>query len=275
MIPGIMRRNVHLRKIKMKYSNEQIEQLNRSYEEVGREYWDIFFNKLPSISYNQRRANEFLRHGFSRRFQMLEHCLDSVFNIYPPERDNLLSDEERFDLEVYIQAFVFNMFGCIDNLAWIVNHENDLKLSFTNVSLYNPLIQDAISDKFNEYINKEIEEENCFKKWYDNYCKNFRHSLAHRIPLYVPPCGVTNTDRYAEIENERWDALLAKDFEKVDELNSEEKSLQHILPFYTHSFEENSPQIIIHSQMIADFRTIIELSSLFFEEFQKKPTPVN
>ena len=92
----------------------------------------------------------------------------------------------------------------------------------------------------------------------------------HRIPLYIPPSGVNNADRYQQIAIERQNAILNHNFVKVEELNNEEKSLEHILPLYTHSFEENSPQVIIHSQLIADFRTILELYDNFIKYYVKR-----
>lgn len=251
----------------MKYSKEQIEQLNESFNEIEIIYNERFQNKYPTINFVKKRANEFFRHGYWRRLQTLKHCIDSIFRIYPPEREEILSDEERLDLEVYIQAFVFNTFGCIDNLAWIINCEKTLELPFTQVSLFNPKVQKFFSPEFNKYLN-EVDEIriDCFRNWYDTYCKNFRHALAHRIPLYVPPCGVIDDKRYSEIEIERWNALLSKDFDKVDELDEEGQSLEHILPLFVHSFEEESPKVPIHPQIIVDFKTIIELSDKFFDE---------
>lgn len=77
--------------------------------------------------------------------------------------------------------------------------------------------------------------------------------------MYIPPSGVNDADRYQQIAIDRRNAILNHDFAKVAELNTEGKSLEHILPLYIYSFEENSPQVIIHSQLIADFRTILEL----------------
>jgi hypothetical protein len=39
--------------------------------------------------------------------------------INPPARDELPSKEEIADATISIQSFVFNIFGAIDNLAWI------------------------------------------------------------------------------------------------------------------------------------------------------------
>lgn len=248
----------------MKYSEEQIEQLNNSFDDIK-----INFRERLSDSYKivfeEKRANEFFKHGFFRRFSMLFHCIERVFEIYPPDRENLLVDEERYDLEAFIQTFVINLYGAIDNLAWIVNAENKLNLKKIEISLYNKEIQKCFPNEFVSYICNEGSRG--FKKWYVQHCKVFRHSLGHRIPLYIPPSGVNDADRYQQIAIDRQNAILNHDFAKVAELNNEEKSLEHILPLYIHSFEENSPQVIIHSQLIVDFRTLLELYDNFIKYY--------
>lgn len=253
----------------MQYTEEQIEQLNNDLNDIEEEFRKRFFH-VSNIVFKEKRANEFFKHGFFRRFNMLFHCIERVFEIYPPNRTKVLEDEERFDLEAFIQAFTINLYGAIDNLAWIVNAENKLGLeikAITKITLYNPIIQQYFSEDFIEYLNDE--NENGFKKWYNLHCKNFRHAIGHRIPLYIPPCGITNEEKYNEIQSEKWAAILEQNFKKVDELEDELNSLEHILPIYTHSFEEKSFKMYIHPQLIADFRTLLELSDRFFKAYNQ------
>ena len=247
----------------MEYSEEQIEQLNNSFDDIYETFKKKFF-KIPEIFFNEKRADEFFKHGFFRRFQMLFHCIERVFEIYPPDRKIVLEDSERLDIEVYIQTFIINLYGAIDNLAWIINEEYNLNLSLLNITIFNKSIQSCFSKEFTDYINND--NVGGFKNWYDKHCKVFRHAVGHRIPLYVPPYGVSNIDKYNEIAKQRINAILNRDFDKVNELNIEEKTLEHILPLYVHSFAENSPYVIIHSQLIADFRTLIELYDNFLKD---------
>ncbi len=250
----------------MEYTKEQIEQLNNSFQDIEEKFRERFFN-IPKITFKEKRANEFFRHGFFRRFQMLFHCVERVFEIYPPDRIRILEDEERFDLEAFIQTFTINLYGAIDNIAWIVNEEHKLGLNVLKITLYNKEFQKYFSKEFIDYIYND--KNGGFKNWYDKHCKSFRHALGHRIPLYIPPCGVNNIDRYQEIGIQRQRAILEYNFDKVEELDKEEKSLEHILPLYVHSFEENSPYVYMHFQLIADFRTIIELYDNFLKYFVK------
>ena len=199
----------------MQYTEEQIEQLNNDLNDIEEEFRKRFFH-VPNIVFKEKRANEFFKHGFFRRFNMLFHCIERVFEIYPPNRTKVLEDEERFDLEAFIQTFIINLYGAIDNLAWIINAEYKLDLDVLNVTLYNNKIQKCLSKEVVDYINNE--QNGGFKNWYNKHCKAFRHSLGHRIPLYVPPCGVNNINRYQEIAIQRQNAILQYDFDKVEEL---------------------------------------------------------
>lgn len=49
----------------------------------------------------------------------MAHCIERVFAILPPEREDQPSMDELVDAVTYIQAFIFNCFACLDNLAWI------------------------------------------------------------------------------------------------------------------------------------------------------------
>ena len=227
--------------------------------------FNIKFIKLSSIKYTNDRANEFLKHGFSRRLFMLLHCITRIFQIYPPERTKILSRHELLDIDAFIQTFVINLYGAIDNLAWIVNAERQLNLSKNKISLYNRQIQQYFTQEFKTYLN-DIQN-GYFKKWYEEYFKNFRHSLGHRIPLYVLPFGVEEVEKYNEINIEKSKALSTFNLNKYNKLEEMEEELKHILPFYMHSFEEQSKTIILHPQLIVDFKTLMELTDNFFKGF--------
>lgn len=47
---------------------------------------------------------------------------------------------------------------------------------------------------------------------------------------------------------------------------TEMKKLGVFQPLITHSFKEDHKQMFFHSQIIADWRTILEISSLTIEE---------
>lgn len=217
----------------MQYTEDQIEQLENAYQKAIWSYNDKIL-KYPYIPWNDK-AKEFLQQGFCRRLKTLKNCIENIYKIYPPNRSGLLEDEEIEAITINIQAFIFNLYGCIDNLCWVLLKEKQMDLDLSEVSFYNKKVKRILPKSFKAYLSGDFK-----KKWYDKYCKDFRHSLAHRIPLYVPE-GVPNQniERYQQIDTERWDAIKNRDYGKVDELDAEERSLRMNFAVYTHSFSEN------------------------------------
>ena len=69
--------------------------------------------------YASERAKEYALHGAARRIGTLARCLDQVFRRLPPELVEIPDRETLEDATIYIQAFVFNAFGVLDNLAYV------------------------------------------------------------------------------------------------------------------------------------------------------------
>lgn len=166
-------------------------------------------------------------------------------------------------------------------MAWIWAKEKQLKdkkgrpLSGLNVGLMSPeknkTIRKSFSQDFQDYLDdlrKVSVGDN--DKWYD-VLKDFRHALAHRIPLYVPPYGVTpaNTEKFNSLEFQMHDALNKGDSKKWHQLNQEQEKLGFFLPVMRHSLTESSKGIVFHAQVIADWNTIVEISEKFLKELDK------
>lgn len=103
--------------------------------------------------------------------------------------------------------------------------------------------------------------------WFD-YCENFRHALAHRIPLYIPPYIVTpdNADSHKEIQDKWYKAISSGELVEANSFEKEMQDLGVFRPFIIHSFSEDHKQMCFHSQVIADWRTLLELSELTLSE---------
>jgi hypothetical protein len=86
--------------------------------------------------------------------------------------------------------------------------------------------------------------------------------------VYVPPFYVSSeeSERYQELENKKNEALIQRDFEKVERLSAEQDRLCKFLPVMTHSFKENAPYVIFHPQILVDWKTVIELSEMFLKD---------
>ncbi|MFW6144687.1 MAG: DEAD/DEAH box helicase, partial [Candidatus Natronoplasma sp.] len=93
--------------------------------------------------------------------------------------------EELKDVDINLHAFFINIFGLLDNMAWVIVHENigsATDIDKKKVGLYQTETQKVMKYEFKQYLNADRT-----KKWHNEYLKNYRNALAHRIPLYVPP----------------------------------------------------------------------------------------
>lgn len=57
-------------------------------------------------------AAAFLREGVLRRLGTIHRCAESIFDIYPPKRKELLNQAELADVGIYIQSFLITPMVC-------------------------------------------------------------------------------------------------------------------------------------------------------------------
>jgi hypothetical protein len=222
-----------------------------------------------SRDYKDSRAREYAVQGFSRRLKTLARCIDNVFRILPPDRADLPSMDELFDAMINIQAFVFNLFGSIDNLAWIWVQEKPVRKedgspipnSWVGLTKDNTFVRSYLSTEFQEYLKG-------FDDWFD-HLDNFRHALAHRIPLYIPPCSIPKDKEavYRQLEDCKREAIYRqRDFAEYNRLEAQQDALCTFVPEMRHSFEEESRAVSFHPQLLTDFLTIEGLAQRMLEE---------
>lgn len=223
-----------------------------------------------SRNYKDSRAREYAVHGFSRRLKTLTQCIDNVFKILPPDRTELPSIDELFDAMINIQAFVFNLFGSIDNLAWIwvwekpVRREDGSEIHKSKIGLGNGEKYKYVRGSFSPGFQQHLTE---LHNWFD-YLENFRHALAHRIPLYIAPCSIPRDKEahYRQLEDRKIEAMKCGDFAECNRLKAEQNALGTFLPEIRRSFEEQSGAVRFHPQLLTDFLTIEALAQKMLEE---------
>ena len=227
-------------------------------------------SKISQISnfLKNEKAKEFLFHGVLRRLKTIERCVENIYSIFPIRRKELLSNNELSDVVINLHAFFINIFGLLDNMAWVVAHENQLgeKIRRTSVSLYSKKIQDILDNKFKGYLNSPR-----MKKWHDNYLKNYRDALSHRIPLYVPPKFLSSEQIKQEqtIEKQIREAKVNHEYDEGINLLEKLDGIGSPAPAFTHSFSEPEQKLVVlHAQVITDFGTIEEVVEKFCEMFE-------
>lgn len=259
------------------YSEDQIQQMALAYGQIGPRQEQAFF-EFTTAEFRSARATEFARHGYARRLKILLRCIERVYGDLPPERQTLPSRDELTDAAIHIQAFIFNIFGAIDNLAWIHAYEigpipltKKKEIHYAKVGLgpKNKDMRALLSPKFSEFLDGLAD-------WFE-LLENFRHALAHRIPLYIPPYAVPPASHAAYDNLEREMAAAAKrgDLAAFDRFSVAQAALGQFRPVIQHSFEENQKLPQFHAQMLADLETVIEMGRQMLDEIayrQKPPT---
>jgi hypothetical protein len=236
---------------------EQIAKIEETLDEIEPRY-----NRLL-LTFNHRRFNseqaaEYAQHGYMRRLGTLRRCIENVFTLIPPETNEIPDRNVLHDAQINIQAFCANVYGGIDNLAWVWVYERGLdgKIHRNRVGLRakHTEVRATLSASFQAYVRK-------LDPWLE-YIIEYRDALAHRIPLYIPPGGVQpkNVDAYNDLSRRITEALYVKnDGFEYERLSAEQEKLLVFQALITHSVKETTAHFVFHVQMLADFLTVEEI----------------
>lgn len=233
---------------------------------------DARFKKLREDlimrKYRTSRGKEFAVHGFCRRLHTLALTTQHVFEMLPPHKEGVPKKEVLDDVTIQVQAFVFNVFGAIDNLAWCWFYEKELKrnngkdvpASWIVLSPENTFLVPTLSQPFREHITE-------LKTWFD-VIEGYRHGLAHRIPLYIPPYAVPDDKaaEYHDLDAKVADALSRHAWDEMEKHEAEQLAMHVFHPQIMHSFEEGARTISFHPQMISDFGLVEVLGRRMLDE---------
>ncbi len=254
----------------MYYSDHALKQLAEGYAAVNGKLNNLL-EKFILLELKDPRAVEFARQGLPRRLKVTVRCITNVFDDIPPERTVLPSRDELSDATINIQSYVFNVYGAIDNLAWVWMCEKGQKrhdgtpIPDTHVGLgpKNESVRGTLSQEFQDYLKT-------LDAWFEHLA-SLRHALAHRIPLYIPPYVIERKDEaaYKDFEKKMAEAAKKHDFAEYDRLSAEQLKLGRFRPWVQHSFEEKAKPVVFHAQMLSDFNTVDELSRKMLDELAR------
>lgn len=222
------------------------------------------------LQLREPRAREFASQGFPRRLKTMARCIKNVFALIPPERQELPTADELSDATINIQAFVFNTYAAVDNLAWIWLSEKGQKRGdgtpildkHVGLGSDNTSVRQTLSAAFQAYLVG-------LDEWL-KFLANLRHALAHRIPLYIPPYVIQDADVavYNELADKMNAAIKAQDFSAYDALSAQQLKLGRFQPWISQSFAEGAKPVVFHPQMLSDFATIDELAGKMLAELR-------
>lgn len=274
----------------MFFKPENLKELYNNYSKLNSQCDDLL-SVLHFFPFCSQDARIYAIQGFGRRVKTLKRCIENVYTIHPPNKSQEPTEESFLDLAINIQSFIYNSFACIENLAWVWAKEYQFEYkSNKEISFSNKNIRGLLSPEFKNYLDSDD-----YKNWLKNLA-DFRHALAHRVPLYVIPNFLSTQDaeQFQIIESQilrimteldsirkiqNTDTLEFKEanklrlqqirmIKKLEELTAEKDTLGRFIPAVTHSYEEESSIIVFHAQLLADWNTILEFSQKFIEELK-------
>jgi hypothetical protein len=220
---------------------------------------------------NGRRNSPYT--GFQEGW-VLWWCIENTFRTIPPELDRVPTSYQTQDVAIQVQAFIFNLFGCLDNLAWVWVLERNID----KMPDRKPLRRENIDLqwlKANNFLTQELARltDEC-SNWFA-YLKDYRHALAHRIPLYVVPFMISpdNASIFSELDRSLFDRLAARRSKaEIQAKQRERDSLRHFQPIITHSSTEKASRpIVFHTQILTDFKTIELIGAKLLDELRGAP----
>jgi hypothetical protein len=212
--------------------------------------------------YKTERGKEYGAHGYVRRFKMMNHCVQRVFQLLPPDQDNSPEEDVLLDATVCVQSFVMNVFGALDNLAWIWVSEKPLNLKKWDVGLGPKceMVRASFSRELQVYLSGR-------ESWFQHIV-DFRDALAHRIPLFIPPHRIPpeNDAAYTALEHRM---LAAHDMDEYERLKAEQLKLVVFQPVMKHTLYDNNPPVVFHFQLLQDFGTVEEIGEKMLVELKR------
>jgi hypothetical protein len=131
----------------------------------------------------------------------------------------------------------------------------------------NTLVRTSLTEDLRRYLES-------IAAWFE-YLEDYRHALAHRIPLYIPPFAIApnNEDRYHELEAAITQLIIQGDLAEADARKKERDSLKFFRPFIVHSWSQAKP-MEFHAQMLADFKTIEAISTKLLDDLVRTASKV-
>ena len=252
------------------YSPEQIDKIHQDFDRVTADLQALMFRGIEEAQGAQSDdARKYLRHGVGRRLSILKRSIEDIYEIFPPTREDRLSRDEVTSVQIFLHAFVINLSGVFDNWAWAFVHRHDLLAEVggaINVGVFKRSTQQFLSVAMRTYLNKSA-----ISDWHEQYVKNYRDALAHRIPLYVPPAHWTEDDQanHDRLEAEKARLIAAQDWDQLDVVWNEQDQIGApcFVFMYEYAPDENAQSVVLHPQILCDGLTVVDFGNKFYDSW--------
>lgn len=256
----------------MFYSGEQVSQLLNGQQTTLRSLVDLQRDcTIQGQSIANPMVREHMLHGVGRRIMVLRRTVENIFNLFPPSTTKPLPSNILSDVEISLHAFVMNLYGVFDNWAWAYYHRHGLHAAIADrrkVGMFSAAMRPFLPTSLREYLASEV-----ITNWHQDYLKNYRDALAHRIPLYIPPANFTSeeSERYYRLESEKWESLRARQLDRFEGICLEQDAIGVASPMFLHSFSEGDElkPVALHPQVLSDSNTVVEFGTKFLAHWHE------
>lgn len=253
------------------FSASQAEEMRRE-QDLARTRFQERRDQFILRRFRTDQGREFAQHGFARRLGTMMRAIDLVFELLPPESRGFPDREALEDATISLQSFIMNVFGGFDNLAWMLASEGaflnsdgyPLRREQLGFSSKHAQFRASLSPAFLTYVDSR-------GAWFEEM-RDIRDSLAHRIPLYIPPFCVIESkiDEYNSLEREAARAVEEGQWTGYWQAREQQKALRTFRPLISRSIREGRRPIVFHAQLIADFATVWEFSGEALAELDRQ-----
>lgn len=257
----------------MVYSEKLMHRLVAEHVTMDRDLERLFITTIRAgNTLTNERAKEHILHGVARRLKVLRRCLSNVFSIFPPTRTAPLPGDDLDEVQISLHAFVINLYGLFENLAWAFVLRHGLEEAIGNrrrIGMFLKTTQRYLPTALRDYLSRDE-----LVAWHEEYLKNYRDALAHRIPLYIPPAAFINQEgeRFTQLEQQMAACIEKGEWARLDELQQEQNALGRAFPAFIHSFTGDSPPrpLYLHPQMLCDAKSALEFCDLYYAHWHNR-----
>ncbi len=255
------------------YPEELIHKLEDQYDEIVSNLIELQMETTTAgLKQESGPAREHLVHGASRRLGIIRTSLENIYKNFPLRSSIPLERENLTNCEINLHAFVINVAGIFDNWVWAFVFRHGLEVRIRDrrqVGLFKPETQRYFPDQLKSYLANRITID-----WHTEYFKRFRDSLAHRIPLYIPPANFTEQEAelYKQLESAKMPAIMVQNWERLEEIEKLQKTIGKPFFGFMESLNEEgaSKAVYLHPQILNDALTITEFGNLFLRSWDER-----
>jgi hypothetical protein len=220
-----------------------------------------------------KEVRDYLNYGVGRRLNVIQLSIQKIYELFPPSQEEALPKITINEVQIFMQAFVMNVSGIFDNWAWafVLRHGLLKKIGGKrNVGMFLTRTQQCLPASLKDYLTTEPRV-----SWHNTYIKEYRDTLAHRIPLYVPPSRIDPKDieTYKQMDIRKQELYDARDWDELQRVSDEQDRLGKALPAFLKDF--SSPEVYFHPQLNSDGALVLEFAKLFYNCWHEvvQPSP--